>query len=99
MAKAEIFMLAPIIGSIILLISGIRKENGFLFFICGTLNGIAFLLKQSAIFNCAFIFAFLLFEFIRNKNEEKKIFSKLIKRYFYFIYGFIIVLLPVCIYF
>ncbi len=97
MAKAENFMLMPIIASIVILLLAIKKKNNFLFFVCGALNGIAFILKQSAIFNCAFIIGFLFFEFFKNQDKGKYI--ELIKRYSYFFSGFIITLLPFFIYF
>jgi 4-amino-4-deoxy-L-arabinose transferase-like glycosyltransferase len=97
MAKAENFMLAPLIGSVIIFYLALKKKNNFLFFVCGLVNGLVFILKQSAIFNCLFIVVFLFGDFFVNRKEEKLF--ELVKRYFYFAAGFTMILLSLVIYF
>ncbi|MFH1238663.1 MAG: glycosyltransferase family 39 protein, partial [bacterium] len=97
MAKAENFMLAPLIGSMLIFYLALTKKDNRLFFASGLLTGLAFILKQSAVFSGLFIIVFLFIDFFIDRKEEN--FSGLIKRCLYFITGFVTILLPVVIYF
>ncbi len=94
-ANTEIFMLLPIIASIVVLLLAIQKKKLGLFFICGVLNGIAFMIKQVAVFNFLFIIIFMLHHSLKDENN----FKSLIKRYQYLIFGFVMVLVPIFLYF
>ncbi len=95
-ANTEIFMLLPLIASLIILASVLKGGSSFPLFVCGLLNGVGFMIKQVALLNATFILAFMLYDFY--KSRERRI-NILTKRYLLFALGFLTILLPIFAFF
>lgn len=97
-ANTEIFMLLPIIGSIIVFLLAIKGPIKIKWlFVCGICNGLAFMIKQVAIFNLFFIISCLAYRFF--KNKEKKEIRIFVTANLALLFGFVASLVPIILYF
>lgn len=93
-ANTEIFMLLPLVGSYVFLLKAKEEQNPRWLFLCGVLNGVAFMIKPVAIYN--FAGAIVYFSFLTFKKHE---FNSLGKKLCHSIIGFMAVPILILIYF
>lgn len=94
-ANTEIFMLLPIIVSIIILLAAQRQGKNRWYFICGLLNGAAFIIKQVAALNFVFIVLFIVISQIKTWPTFKEVLKKVL----YLSTGFCLLIMIVFLYF
>lgn len=93
-ATGEVFMIFPMILSVLTFLSSLRRDSKGLLFLTGVLIGIAFLFKIVVIFNTLLFFVFLFIVYFNKKSSKK-----LISDYFSLTGGFLLALLPVFLFF
>ncbi len=93
-ANTEIFMLLPLIGSYVFLLLAEEEQNPRWLFLCGALNGIAFMIKPVAFYN--FAGAVIYLSFVTFKKHDL---NNLGKKYFYSVIGFIVIPILILVYF
>ncbi|MDD5492386.1 MAG: glycosyltransferase family 39 protein [bacterium] len=69
-ANTEIFMLLPVIGSYVILLRAERSGTKRTFFICGLLQGLAFMIKPVSIFNFTGILIYLFYKARGHKQYQ-----------------------------